>query len=197
MVAFLVTQFFLEVNSKRKNLKMEEFDVNTNEAAKMLGVSASTIQRWVKQLDLPMDKNDRGHYIFNDQDLELLREIQEQIQNGVLLHDIASTNEKRVRKGVLRQENSEQQIEKITSRISDLEVKVNAKADSVASYQLLQHRQEIEELQSQIKSLLNRITVLENEKKSKNVNDKPIVLDQPAKPRKLKKKNIVSSFFGF
>lgn len=176
---------------------MEEYKMNTNEAAKILGVSASTIQRWVKQLELPMDKNDRGHYIFNEQDLELLREIQDQIQNGLLLHEIAATKEKRVRKGAIKQENNEQQIGKLISIINDLEVKVNAKADSVASYQLLQHRQEIEDLQSQVQSLLNRITVLENEKKPVTVSDKPIVLDQPTKPRKLRKKNIMSSFFGF
>ncbi|MCL6573756.1 MAG: helix-turn-helix domain-containing protein, partial [Bacillus sp. (in: Bacteria)] len=39
--------------------------MNTSEVAKLLGVSSSTVQRWVKQLRLPMEKNDRFHYHFN------------------------------------------------------------------------------------------------------------------------------------
>ncbi|XJZ25669.1 MerR family transcriptional regulator [Bacillota bacterium Lsc_1132] len=170
--------------------------MNTGEVAKMLGVSVSTVQRWVKQLELPMDKNDRGHYIFNEDDFELLKRIQEHIQNGVLLHEITQLSEKKTRKGTIKQQ-PEHGLEKLSTRISDLEVKLYSRADSVASYQLLQHRKEIEELQNQVQSLLNRIEALENEKKVKNAAEKPLVLDQPTKPRKVKKKNIVSFLFGF
>lgn len=170
--------------------------MNTSEAAKILGVSASTVQRWVKQLDLPMEKNDRGHYIFAEDDIEVLKKIHEQIQNGVLLHDIVLFSEKKPRKGTMKQAESEQ-FDKLSTRLSELEVRLNAKADSVTSYQLLQHRQEIDELQDQVKSLLSRIEELENERKVKSSQDLPLILDQPAKPRKLKKKNIVSSLFGF
>lgn len=172
--------------------------MNTSEVAKMLGVSASTIQRWVKQLELPMDKNDRGHYFFNEKDLELLKTIQEQVQNGMLLQDIAPVREKNPRKAVLKQiAATDEGYDKLWLRISDLEVRLDGKADSVATYQLLQHRQEIEELQDQMKLLLNRIEILENEKKVITAGDKPLVLDSPTKPRKFRKKNIVSSFFGF
>lgn len=58
--------------------------MNTNEVAKLLGVSASTIQRWIKQLQLPMERNERGHYHFSQEDIELLKEIHEQLQNGTL-----------------------------------------------------------------------------------------------------------------
>ena len=54
--------------------------MNTSEVAKLLGVSASTIQRWVKQLGLPMEKNERGHYYFCSDDINLLKEIHEQLQ---------------------------------------------------------------------------------------------------------------------
>ncbi len=170
--------------------------MNSSEVARMLGVSISTVQRWVKQLELPMDKNERGHYIFNEENVELLKTVQEQIQNGALLQDIAPLYMKKPRKGIVKQ-HSEEGIEKLSARIGELEVKLNAKADSVASYQLLQHRQEIEELQNQIQLLCSRIEVLENERKVKSASEKPLVLDQPVKPRKVKKKNIVRFLFGF
>ena len=49
--------------------------MNTSEVAKLLGVSSSTIQRWVKQLELPMERNERGHYHFNQEDIDLLKNI--------------------------------------------------------------------------------------------------------------------------
>lgn len=172
--------------------------MNTSEVAKMLGVSPSTIQRWVKQLDLPMEKNDRGHYLFSEDNLDQFRMIQEQIQNGVLLQDITPDNRKKTRRGSVLHQDTESVLEKISTRISDLEVRLEAKADSVASYQLLQHRQDIEELQQQVATLLTRIEKLENEKKANTIAEKPLVLDAPTKPRrKFKKKNIVGSFFGF
>jgi chromosome-anchoring protein RacA len=45
--------------------------MNTSEVAKLLGVSTSTIQRWVKQLELPMERNERGHYHFSSEDIEI------------------------------------------------------------------------------------------------------------------------------
>lgn len=75
--------------------------MNTSEVAKLLGVSPSTVQRWVKQLGLPMEKNERGHYYFNDVDIDQLKEIHEQLQSGTLIQDITPIKEKRnSRKGL-------------------------------------------------------------------------------------------------
>ena len=38
--------------------------MNTNMVASELGVSAKTVQRWVKQLNLPAERNELGHYSF-------------------------------------------------------------------------------------------------------------------------------------
>lgn len=172
--------------------------MNTNQVAKLLGVSASTIQRWVKQLELPMERNERGHYHFNNEDIELLKNIQRQIQNGTLLQEIAPVQEKRVRKGTIKSIESNSELERLYTIVSELESKVNSKADSVASYQLLQHRREIEELQIQVGDLTKQVESLQSqlqEIKKTTLPDKPIVLEQGKLNRK--KKTLVSSLFGF
>lgn len=173
--------------------------MNTSEVAKLLGVSASTIQRWVKQLELPMERNERGHYYFNNEDIDLLKNIQTQIQNGTLLQEIAPVQEKKTRKGTVKtapENNSE--LERLYTIVTELETKVNSKADSVASYQLLQHRREIEDLQNQVIKLTKKVENLQSqlqEFKTSDLPDKPLVLDQGKLNRR--KKNFVSSLFGF
>jgi chromosome-anchoring protein RacA len=172
--------------------------MNTNQVAKLLGVSASTIQRWVKQLELPMERNERGHYHFNNEDIELLKNIQTQIQNGTLLQEIAPVQEKKARKGTVKTIESNAELERLYSIVSELEAKVNSKADSVASYQLLQHRREIEELQSQVVDLTKKVESLQSqlyEIEKSTMPEKPLVLEKAKHNRK--KKNFVSSLFGF
>jgi chromosome-anchoring protein RacA len=173
--------------------------MNTSEVAKLLGVSASTIQRWVKQLELPMERNERGHYHFNNEDIDLLKNIQTQIQNGTLLQEIAPVQEKKIRKGTVKatpETNAE--LERLYTIVSELEAKVNSKADSVASYQLLQHRREIEDLQSQVIDLTKKVESLQSqlyESKITTLPEKPLAFEQGKLNRK--KKNFVSSLFGF
>lgn len=173
--------------------------MNTSEVAKLLGVSTSTIQRWVKQLDLPMKRNERGHYHFTDEDIELLKQIHEQLQNGTLIQDISPVMEKKIpRKGSVKSVENDQAIDNLYKKVSELEISINAKADSVASYQLLQHRREIEELQQHVKDLTQQLEILQkeiNELKKPSAAEKPLVLDDGKVKRK--KKNFVSSLFGF
>ncbi|MDQ0197803.1 MerR family transcriptional regulator [Neobacillus ginsengisoli] len=173
--------------------------MNTSEVAKLLGVSSSTIQRWVKQLKLPMERNERGHYFFNNEDIEVLKKIQGQIQNGAILQEIAPLQEKKPRKGIVKQAEENQDFEKLAKKVSELELRLYDKADSVASYQLLQHRREIEELQNEVKELTHHLETLQsqfNELKDPHSNES-IVFDQGKQKKKTKKKNIVSVIFGF
>ncbi|WP_174732408.1 MerR family transcriptional regulator [Mesobacillus harenae] len=174
--------------------------MNSSEAAQLLGVSASTIQRWVKQLGLPMEKNERGHYIFNTHDIGLLREIQEQVKNGGL-QELAAAAERPVRKGVIQAQSTDfVMMKKIQIRMEDIERSLNEKANDVVSYQVLQHRQEIEELQKLVESLSSRVQILETkladkQPKSPAINEEPIILDQPTPLKRTKKKNIIHMLF--
>jgi chromosome-anchoring protein RacA len=180
-------------------LSLGGFGMNTSEVAKLLGVSSSTIQRWVKQLELPMEKNERGHYHFSSEDIEQLKEIHEKLQAGTLLHEISPLSEKKsIRKGIVKTVENDQAMEKLFAKVKELELSLHAKADSVASYQLLQHRREIEELQEQVKNLSHQMEQFQsqlNELTSPLPTEKPLVFDQTKAKRK--KKNFMSSLLGF
>jgi chromosome-anchoring protein RacA len=177
---------------------MGGFNMNTNEVAKLLGVSSSTIQRWVKQLKLPMERNERGHYFFNNEDIEVLKKIQGQIQNGAILQEIAPMQEKKPRKGIVKAEEDNQAFEQLVKKVSELELKLYDKADSVASYQLLQHRHEIEDLQNQVKNLTHQLEILQSQFNGlKNPHSIEPLINQNKQKKKPKKKNFVSVFFGF
>lgn len=174
--------------------------MNTSEVAKLLGVSSSTIKRWVKQLELPIERNDRGHYMFTKETIEYLKFNQDQINQGILLNEVATSQENNIRKGTVRKPDNDANIEKIGAKIEQLERRINDKADSVTSYQLLQHRSEIEDLQNLVKSLSIRLEELEI--KLVNLNNDPSDnqqndIDKNRKIKKSKKKNIFSSLFGF
>lgn len=172
-------------------------EMNSNEVSKLLGVSISTIQRWVKQLELPMERNERGHYFYKEEDIEILQQIHKQIQGGALLQDIAPTYKKKSEKPNEQTHENEKVLELLSIRMSDLESSLHAKADSVATYQLLQHRREIDDLQNQVKLLLKKITELENQLNSQAIPEESILLNRTKNPKRTKKKNIVSSLFGF
>lgn len=152
--------------------------MNTNEVAKEIGVSSKTIQRWVKQLNIPVARNELGHYEFHDDIVQLLKEVKHQMNEGVILHDIrlpiheetaqqlsptveTSNSSKRIEaleeqvKQLLQEQTHASHIE---ARFQELERKLAKKADEGVSYQLLQHRREIEELTAKLERLTATLT---------------------------------------
>jgi chromosome-anchoring protein RacA len=133
--------------------------LNTRAVAKLLRISVSTVQRWVKQLALEMERNELGHFIFSEDDIALLKEVKNQLQQGKILQEIEISSNKRI--GHVKTNDSDEFVEQITSKLKEIEISLEQKADSVVSYQLLQHRREIEELQEQILLLTEKISNLE------------------------------------
>lgn len=173
--------------------------MNTSAVANALNVSQSTIQRWVKQLDLQMERNELGHYFFTEEDVYLLKQVQEQLNNGMALHDV-TVKGKKSRKGSTKAVEQTHSYEKLNEKISDLEVRLNAKADEVVAYQLLQHRLEIEELQKEISKLTEKVAALEAEKAKtpKPIPSDALLMYDNEKPRKkTRKKKILTMLFGF
>ncbi|MTH54038.1 MerR family transcriptional regulator [Bacillus mangrovi] len=143
--------------------------MNTAAVAKELGVSTKTVQRWVKQLNLPMERNELGHYHYGQNDLELLKNVREQLHNGVLLQDIkavaktfeetsAAAAEETIEETSTPENDS--RIDELEAKLQLLEQKLNHKADAVVSYQLLQHRREMEELNTKIQKIEQTIDIL-------------------------------------
>ncbi|WP_338452362.1 MerR family transcriptional regulator [Niallia oryzisoli] len=165
--------------------------MNTKAVAKLLGISTSTVQRWVKQLNLEMERNELGHFIFSEEDIELLKQVKQQLQEGVLLQDISIQLPKRT--GIVKQTQANENIFELTHKLKSIENSLNQKADAVVSYQILQHRREMEELQEQISLLTERVTQLENVLKEKS-EIAASSENENKKPRK--KKNFFKLIFG-
>ncbi|RDU35741.1 chromosome segregation protein [Neobacillus piezotolerans] len=170
--------------------------MNSSEVAKLLGVSTSTVQRWVKQLNLPMERNERGHYTFNEEDIALLENIRDQIQKGALLQDVAPVAVKESRKGTVKVAEMHPDMEKVLLMFADLERRMDGKADSVAAYQLLQHRKEIEELQAQVAALAAAFENMAQPAAAKEQQSMPpLVLDSAIIGKRKKKRKIMGLFF--
>lgn len=173
--------------------------MNTSAVAKLLGVSPSTIQRWVKQANLQMERTELGHYQFSEESIEILKDIKEQLNNGVLLQDLKIKG-KKPRKATIPSVRTDATIEKLSERIQDLEYKLGGKADDIVSYQILQHRKEIEELHNNVARLTEMVESMQQAASAKEAAGEESIKEvytPVASLRKLKKRNILTSFFGF
>ena len=172
--------------------------MNTSAAAKLLGVSPSTIQRWVKQANLQMERTELGHYQFSEESIEVLKDIKEQLSNGVLLQDLKIKGRKH-RKATIPAVKPDFTVEKLMKRLEEIEKRLDRKADEVVSYQILQHRREIEELQNEVARLKDVITGMEEAAAQRETvqDENKLSLTPGNTLKKFKKRNIISSFFGF
>ena len=164
--------------------------MNTKSVAELLEISTSTVLRWVKQLNLQMERNEHGHFIFSEEKINILKEVKQQLQNGILLHDISI--EKTKRTGVAKTVSPELNLNQLEEKLNQMETSLNQKADSVVSYQLLQHRREIDDLQEQVSFLINRLAEMEEvllKQKEVAATDEEQMI-----PRK--KKNFFRAIFG-
>lgn len=166
--------------------------MNTGTVSKLLGVSASTIQRWVKLLELEMERNELGHYVYTKEDIETLKEFKDQIQKGVPTGEIQI--ERKTRRGSVKIKEVSQGPKQIMEKISKLECELNNKADSVVTYQLLHHRDEIEELKNQMVEIKQ---LLEKNLEIKTSHSQALNHPTSTHVEKRKKKTKLRSLFSF
>ncbi|KKI89677.1 hypothetical protein WQ54_25355 [Bacillus sp. SA1-12] len=170
--------------------------MSTAAAAKALGVSRRTLMRWVHQLDMELEKNELGHYQFNENDLARLKELQEQLNNQPEPHAMTEKS----RKGTLINTAvvNEPKVNTLNERMDELERKIRGKADDVVSYQLLQHRREMEDLLNKVQSLEKRVEELEGSHQKRDpMKDHVFAFDQSSEQKKPRRKNFISSIFSF
>lgn len=195
--------------------------MNAAAVAKILGVSRRTLMRWVTQLDLQLDKNELGHYQFSNVDVDRLKQLQNETNQQLPQQEIKTetnnqkdhttpvnltstedTKELNSRKGVVKNSASLDAtiIETLGERINELERTTRSKADVVVSYQLLQHRQETEELINKITTLEARVVELENAQPKREARKEKVLVFDQAEPsetsKRSRRKNLISSIFS-
>ncbi|MFX3630026.1 MAG: chromosome segregation protein [Ectobacillus sp.] len=161
-------------------------EYKTPMVAKKLGVSPKVVMRIVQELDLDIQKNKFGHYVFNENDLNVI------MNYYTSSSDSPSPESKQIPQYVSVEEftASKQKIEELIVRMNRNEEKLLEKADNIVNYQLLQHRNEIEELQQKITTLEAIIEEIQSQKQ----HVAPIHEIAASKP---KRRNMIFNIFGF
>lgn len=131
--------------------------LKTKDASRILGVNPTTIQRWVKFFNVPCEKNEQGHYLFNEKNIAQLKTIKEQLNRGLSMSEvkISALNEPKYKtEDVIKKFND------MTKRIENIEYKLEEKATNVVNIQLLQHRRELEKLHQLVENMKHEIQQL-------------------------------------
>jgi chromosome-anchoring protein RacA len=140
--------------------------MKTSDVAKELGVNPKTVLKWIRQHDIPCEKNELGHFEFTDEHLEQLKGIQtnppsQRVQppaekrKGTVSISIEETEKWKEIEGKLDQ---------LFMRLIENERRMERKAGEVVTFQILEHRSEIDELQKKIQKLETRLQQLEEQK---------------------------------
>lgn len=137
--------------------------LKTKDAAELLSVSQTTVKRWASAFPDFFPKDKFGHYIFTEQELNLLRHIQDRINQGDTLEGLVLPVEKPMHSGEPALSAQPAQpgqpapggsaMNHIAARMDHLEHALERKADEVVSIQLLQQRKELEELRQRVAQL--------------------------------------------
>lgn len=138
-----------------------EMVLKTKTVSEELGVNPTTVQRWVRHFNIQCDKNEHGHYLFKQEDIEQLREIKAQLDNGLLMSDIQIQSFQTSEKSAELPSQFEEKFDRLNAAIRALEKKVEEKADAVVSYQMLQHASELEESIKKMENMEARLQDLE------------------------------------
>jgi len=174
-------------------------EMNTSALAKRLGVSTKTIRRWIKNFDLTCNRNEHGHYVFSEEDYKLFCSIRDQLKNGtpsneVEVHQVRKGNIRFMNGTIQLQPPQQQQLASLMDRIERTEEKIDQKADDVVSYQILQHRKEIDELSQKLEKLESYILHLEEKLHEKTYFDE-VAASKDVIPLKSRRTKI--KLFGF
>ncbi|MGZ0087080.1 MerR family transcriptional regulator [Caldibacillus thermoamylovorans] len=175
-------------------------EIKTTDVAARLGVSPKTIQRWVRKYDIPLRKNEAGHYLFDEKTIALLERVKFE-QSATLERPAAARHPSATASlptdnqpkqeatsptlAVLRQPSLEPEIARISSRLNQLEQQLGQKADDVVSVQLLHHRREMEEITARLAALEQLVARLEQQ-----LNNKPPSSHEPPQPPKRKRRGL-------
>lgn len=175
--------------------------LKTKDAADLLSVSQTTIKRWASTFPKFFQKDRFGHYMFSEQEIDLLIHIKDRIDHGETLDSITLiTNGEppEPQQDEIPLHTHDPSVEDMLTRIEHVERSVEQKADEVVSIQLLQQRKELEELRQMIEQVAASIETIQMSR-SKTYSPQDEI--HPAAVAKLqappKKRGLLRSFFSF
>ncbi|UQZ83046.1 Chromosome-anchoring protein RacA [Paenibacillus konkukensis] len=177
--------------------------MTTKEVALKLGVSPTTVKRWVAFFQGWFQKDELGHYIYSEDDLQRLRSIQEQLQQGKTMQAIWDGDSRTVKPRTLPVaelqsagaaiSHSAAQTDALLQRIADLELRLEQKASDIVSTQILQHRNELDEIRKSVQTLAAEVEVIQ---RSLSRHSERTLASLRETPKPSKKKGFISMLFS-
>ncbi|MGG2015394.1 chromosome segregation protein [Bacillus sp. S10(2024)] len=155
--------------------------------AKTLGISPKAVIRLAQQIGLELKKNKFGHYVFDEKDLQQMLDFQRSVPSHN--HELSSYHAAEAAPSNEMQQFIKE-LKHISIRLDRLEEKLQDKADDVVSYQLLHHRNEMEEMHAKIDQLETAL----KRKESIYITPEVAAAKQEEKP---KRRKMILSIFGF
>ncbi|MBY3618771.1 MerR family transcriptional regulator [Acinetobacter sp. CUI P1] len=174
--------------------------LKTKDAAELLSVSQTTIKRWAAMFPDFFPKDRFGHYTFSEQQISLLSHIKDCINHGEPLESIQLSDSNENQMSTSPQDplhpTDAEPMQDILSRIHYIERTLDQKADEVVMIQLLQQREELEDLRIMIKQLAATLEPMQASKSNaftSNEASRSVTTTRlPSPPRK---RGLLRSFF--
>ncbi|HEU5138914.1 MAG TPA: MerR family transcriptional regulator [Bacillales bacterium] len=168
--------------------------VKTKTVSRELNVNPSTIQRWVKHFDLPCGKNDHGHLLFSERNIEQLKDIKKQLNHGLAMDEVQlNEGESMEPENSVSMAKYEKRLDAMVSRINEVDQKLSQKADEVVSIRLYQHRSELDQLSKTVLDVESRLQAIESQLSSLNP---PPYGEETVQTKEKPKRNWLVSLFG-
>ncbi|WP_186446210.1 MerR family transcriptional regulator [Paenibacillus cremeus] len=202
----------------------------TREAAQALNVSPTTIKRWASHFQSRFSKDDQGHYVFTDHDLEALNFIKEQLEKRQILSQIVLEEDQSLaatpsavspspalspvppsapaastavqasepQSAAIHPPNPAPQLNdalrELTRRLTRVEYSLSQKAEDVVTLQILEHRNEIDELSKQVKILSQSLEGMQRSLTSL-LHQAEVAASIASMPKPPKRKSMLASLF--
>jgi len=163
--------------------------LGTREAAERLGVSQTTLKRWVSHFPDAFPKDRLGHYMFTEKEMEWLEKIKEDVRSGLPIESVKLPG-RHVEPAPVppgeslwsgENRDSDGSPESLLLRLQQLERKVDQKADEVVTAQIYQHRLELEELRQMIRQVAAAVESMRQT--AAGLDAEPVPRQAPPAPR--------------
>lgn len=138
--------------------------LKTKEVAQKLNVNSRTMLSWIKYLNIAISKNESGHYVYDEDDVQILMSVKKQLEEGKLLSEITCSQKKASKE----RKHMSTHFDDVMNRLNHLERQIQQKADEVVTVQLLNHRKELENLTKKIEKIETTLHSLKQQKYEEN-----------------------------
>lgn len=157
--------------------------MKTKDMAQTLGVSQTTVKRWVSHFPDSFRKDRFGHYVFSERDVERMRHIRLMVEQGLALDEIAlsETGDSVVLQSAAASESQADTNEgagdtadELWTAVARIEASLSQKADEVVTFQFLKQREELEDIRKTVERLTETVEALR-----KQVAPMPVIAAEP------------------